>query len=122
LWLKINLAAYLPALLETIQNDMLKRAIDYREANTRYGSDYQEFKRIMETERGLFIAPWCGNDECEEQIKIDTKATIRCLPFGLKPEGNSCFACGKTGHRSGLFRPRLLETVTIFCNGCNGFS
>jgi prolyl-tRNA synthetase len=98
-----QLSAYLPALLETIQKDMLQRAIDYREANTRHGSDYQEFQKIMEKERGLFIAPWCGNDDCEEQIKIDTKATIRCLPFGLKPDGDSCFACGKKATEAACF-------------------
>jgi len=98
-----ELAAQLPNLLEKIQNDLLKKALDFREANTRKGSDYEEFKKIMEEQRGFFIAPWCGDDHCEEQIKIDTKATIRCLPFGLKPEQDHCFACGKQATEAACF-------------------
>jgi len=90
-----DLAEYLPRLLEEIQNDMRQRALDFREANTRSGDDYEEFKRIMEEERGFFVASWCGDAECEEKVKIDTKATIRCLPFGMKPEYDKCIVCGE---------------------------
>ncbi len=89
-----DLPALLPQLLDQIQNDMLQRALEFRKANTRSGSDYEEFKRIMENERGLFLAPWCGEDSCEEKVKDETKATIRCLPFDMEPEGDKCFACG----------------------------
>ncbi len=89
-----ELPALLPGLLDRIQDDMLQKALEFREANTRSGSDYEEFKKIMETERGLFLAPWCGDDSCEEKVKNETRATIRCLPFDREPEGDKCFACG----------------------------
>jgi len=98
-----ELADKLPLLLEQIQNDMYKKAVDFREANTRSGSDYEEFKRIMDGERGFFVASWCGNSACEEKIKNDTKATIRCLPFDMKPEDDHCFACGEKAEAVAYF-------------------
>lgn len=90
-----DLSRRLPQLLEQIQADMLERAIRFREENTRSCSDYEEFKQLIEEKRGFIVSPWCGVSECEEKVKNDTKATIRCLPFGLKPESDKCLACGE---------------------------
>jgi len=90
-----ELATYLPRLMEDIQNDMLKKALEFREANTRSGADYEEFMKVMETERGLYLASWCGEAECEEKVKDDTKATIRCIPFDKKIEHETCLVCEK---------------------------
>ncbi|MDZ4132964.1 MAG: His/Gly/Thr/Pro-type tRNA ligase C-terminal domain-containing protein, partial [Dethiobacteria bacterium] len=98
-----GLSARLPQLLEQIQADMLERAIRFREDNTRSCSDYEEFKQLIEEKRGFIVSPWCGNSECEEKVKNDTKATIRCLPFGLKPEGDKCLACGEKATVSAYF-------------------
>ncbi len=90
-----KLADRLQQLMVEIQDDMLKRALEFREANTRSGSDYKEFKKIMEEKRGLFLAPWCGESACEEKVKDDTKATIRCIPFDKQPEHEKCMICDK---------------------------
>ena len=95
--------ARLKELLEQIQKDMLKRALEFRKANTRIGDDYEEFKRLMETERGLYLAPWCGEDGCEEKVKNETKATIRCLPFDTEVPGEKCFACGEKAIAAAYF-------------------
>ncbi len=95
--------ARLKELLEQIQNDMLEKAIEFRKANTRTGDDYEEFKRLMETERGLYLAPWCGEDDCEGKIKDETKATIRCLPFDTEVPGEKCFACGEKAVAAAYF-------------------
>ncbi len=98
-----ELAAYLPRLMEEIQNDMLKKALEFRKANTNRGSDYAEFEKIMETERGLYLAPWCGDAECEEKVKDDTRATIRCIPFDQGAEGETCLVCDKKAEHSVYF-------------------
>ena len=95
--------ARLKELLEQIQNDMLARATEFRKTNTRIGDDYEEFKRLMETERGLYLAPWCGEDACEEKVKNETKATIRCLPFDTEVPGEKCFACGEKAVAAAYF-------------------
>ncbi len=93
----------LPQLLEQIQGDMLKRALEFREANTRSCSDYDQFRKIIEKERGFVVASWCGDNDCEEKIKDDTKATIRCLPPGLQSESGKCIACGEKAAAAAYF-------------------
>ena len=95
--------ARLKELLDQVQKDMLDRAIEFRKANTRVGDDYEEFKRLMETERGLYLAPWCGDDACEEKIKNESRATIRCLPFDTELPGDRCFACGEKAVAAAYF-------------------
>ena len=76
------LAALLPQRLEQFQQDLLDGAIARREANSYRGvTDYATMKEIVEGKGGFVYAGWCGNAACEEKVKDDTKATIRCLPF-----------------------------------------
>ena len=98
-----QLADHLQKLMKEIQDDMLKKAREFIETNTRSGSDYEEFKKIMEENRGLFLASWCGESACEEKVKDDTKATIRCLPFDKKPEHEKCIACNKKATEAAYF-------------------
>ena len=48
----------------------------------RASSSYDEFKTVMEGRPGFVIAPWCGSAECEAEIKAETQATLRNIPFG----------------------------------------
>ena len=40
---------------------------------------------------------WCGDEECEAEIKDETTATIRCIPFDDQQEeiDTVCVHCGK---------------------------
>ncbi len=84
----------LPLLLEELQGDLYRRALQYLEENTRSGSDYAEFLDVMERDRGFFVASWCGREECELKVKEESKATIRCIPFDRKVEHENCIVCG----------------------------
>jgi prolyl-tRNA synthetase len=90
-----ELSVRLRALLVEIQEDMLRSATEFREANTRRAENYGEFKEIIEKERGFVLAPWDGTEETEQQIKDETKATIRLLPFE-REEGEDLMS-GKPG-------------------------
>jgi len=41
------------------------------------------------------LAPWCGQGDCEAQIKTDTQATIRNIPMGAASAapGGRCVRC-----------------------------
>lgn len=80
------------ALLEEIQQNLLKRSAENLQKNTYEVSSYTDFKRILKEKRGFIKAYWCGREECEENIKYETKATTRC--FSKEGEGN-CIYCGK---------------------------
>ncbi len=110
-----DLASELPKLLEQIQAELLSKARQFLQDNTTTVDSYEEFKQVLETKKGFLKALWCGDAACEEQIKEDTKATSRCLPFDSKPEVGAdteieaqpqtgiCFHCGKPATQRWLF-------------------
>ena len=69
-------------LLDEIQQALYTRALKFREEHTQHVSSYDEFKRAMEGRPGFVIAAWCGSDQCEAEIKAETQATVRNIPFG----------------------------------------
>ena len=76
-------------LMVDIQENLLSRAKDFREANTTSVDTYDDFKSILDEKGGFVLAHWDGTNETEEKIKNETKATIRCVPFeDKKEEGN----------------------------------
>ena len=48
----------------------------------------------MEGRPGFVVSPWCGSASCEAQIKAETQATIRNIPFtGKAAAGKKCLKC-----------------------------
>ncbi|HAP32512.1 MAG TPA: proline--tRNA ligase [Firmicutes bacterium] len=88
----------LPMLLREIQEGLFQQALRFRRENTRYAENFGQFKEIVVEQKGFVLAHWCGEAGCEERIKEETKATIRCLPLeemdGGKVEG-PCICCLK---------------------------
>jgi len=91
-------AAKVEGLMEEIQQNLFKKAKDYMESRTCTTDDYDDFKKKCE-EGGLILAHWCGNRECEDKIKEETKSSIRNLSFKHKEENGKCIACGKPSTR-----------------------
>ncbi|MDO9536499.1 MAG: proline--tRNA ligase [Bacillota bacterium] len=91
-----ELPLLLPSLLVDIQENLFRQARDFREKNTSRVDSYDQLKETIQEKRGFVRAFWCGEGRCEEEIKNETKATIRCIPF---PEGDQetglCCFCGK---------------------------
>ena len=82
-------------LLDLIQQALFERARRFRDEHTGRTNSRDDFVRIMEGRPGFLIAPWCGNRECEAQIKAETQATIRSLPLNGAASGGTCLQCGK---------------------------
>ena len=83
------------ALLDEIQQALYKRALEYRETHTTRVSNYDEFKAVMDGRPGFVIAGWCGSVDCEAQIKAETQATLRNIPFGSGKASTVCVKCGR---------------------------
>lgn len=96
-----NVAETATQVLDTIQGDMLKRATEFRDANTFEPKDYDEFKGIVET--GFARAWWCGNVECEDKVKEETQATIRCIPTAQPDSDGVCIVCGTQAKEITIF-------------------
>ena len=82
-------------LLNNIQENLFNRAEKFLEENIREVSDYNEFREVIEKKRGLIKTYWCGSKDCEDKVKEETKASIRCIPFKKEEALGRCIYCGK---------------------------
>jgi len=89
--------------LKQMHIDLLEKARAFREANTFDVDDYDELKKIVAADAGFVNAHWCGSADCETQVKNDTKATLRCIPFDRKEEQGACIVCGKSSEGRVIF-------------------
>lgn len=91
------------ALMDDIQQNIYKKALDFRNSMITKVDTYDEFKKALEEKGGFISAHWDGTVETEERIKEETKATIRCIPIDAEPEEGKCILTGKPSHRRVLF-------------------
>ncbi|MCK9218145.1 MAG: proline--tRNA ligase [Firmicutes bacterium] len=82
-------------ILDDIHNNMFKTALEDREKKTFVSNDYEEIKDMMKENKGFIKIMWCGSEECEDKLKADTSATIRCIPLEKEKLGDKCAICGK---------------------------
>ena len=89
-------------LLDEIQNNLYEKALSFRDENITEVDNFEDFKNILENKGGFISAHWDGSDETENKIKELTKATIRCIPDGLKNKGK-CIFSGRPSNQRVLF-------------------
>ena len=87
--------------LATIQVDLYRRALDFRQAHTYEPQDYGEFKEAVAN--GFAYSWWCGDGDCEAQIGEDTKATTCCIPLEQEPGKGKCIHCGRDASEQAIF-------------------
>ena len=90
-------------LLKDIQENLWKRALEYRNDHITSVETFEEFKEVIENKGGFVAAHWDGTEATEEKIKELTKATIRCIPLEFKEEEGVCVFTGKPSGKRVLF-------------------
>ncbi len=95
-------ADHVVALLDEIQDNLHKRALDFREKNIQKIDSYEDFKSKIDG-GGFFLAHWDGTAETEEKVKQETKATIRCLPLDGEKEEGKCMVTGAPSKQRVIF-------------------
>jgi prolyl-tRNA synthetase len=90
-------------LLNDIQIGIYKKALLFREENTRKVDTWEEFKKVLNTKGGFILAHWDGTTETENKIKEETKATIRCIPIDIEQEPGKCIYSGKQSKQRVIF-------------------
>jgi len=98
-----NISETLSGLLNEIQENLYKKAFDFREGLITEVNDFEEFKEVLNTKGGFVSAHWDGTEKTEEIIKNKTKATIRCIPLDAKMEEGKCVLTGEKSVRRVLF-------------------
>ncbi len=96
-----DLAATVPALLETIQNSMFHKAKENLAGKTFSATTVEEVKAIVEANHGGFVKTmWCGDEECEAAMKEKAGVSSRCIPFEQEQLGDVCPVCGKPAKKT----------------------
>jgi prolyl-tRNA synthetase len=90
-------------LLNEIQEGILEKALDFQQNKTTEVSSWDEFIEVLDSKGGFISAWWDGTAETEEKIKAETKATIRCIPFGTEKGEGSCVYSGKKARQKVIF-------------------
>ncbi len=90
-------------LLAEIQDNLLAKAMTYRNENTYEVQTWDEFKDVIKNKGGFVSAHWDGTSETEEKIKELTKATIRCIPIDAKEEAGNCVLTGNASTKRVIF-------------------
>ncbi|WP_396591919.1 proline--tRNA ligase [Allomuricauda sp. R78024] len=91
------------SLMDEIQENIYKKALDYRKAHITKVDSYDEFKEVIEGKGGFVLAHWDGTAETEDKIKEETKATIRCILLNAEKEEGKCMVTGKPSMQRVLF-------------------
>ncbi len=94
---------YIKELLDDIQENIYKKALDFRTEKTTKVDSYDEFKKVLKEKGGFILAHWDGTEETELKIKDETKATIRCLPIEGEKEEGKCMITGKPSKQRVVF-------------------
>jgi len=90
-----ELQTVIPAMLDHIQADLFKRALDFRESHTARVDSLDALIRFFEGSIGFVITPWCGSADDERLVKERTTASTRVI---LRESGVSeqrCAICGR---------------------------
>ncbi len=90
-------------LLDSIQENLRKQALQKRTDNTHCVTSYKEFQKTLQNPGGFLQVHWAGTTQDEERIQEETKATLRCLPMENDDKEGQCFLTGKTTTQTAIF-------------------
>ncbi len=97
-----GITGFIANLLEEIQENIYKKALDHRNEMTRTVDTYEEFKAEIE-KGGFILAHWDGTTETELKIKEETKATLRCIPLDGDKTPGKCMVTGRPSAQRVIF-------------------
>lgn len=88
-----NVLEKVTELLKEIQQNMYDKALKRRDSMIYQAKTKEEFQKIAKEKSGFILIDWCGNTECEEQIKEETGLKSRCIKEDVNM--GMCAYCNK---------------------------
>ena len=98
-----GLAQSIQNLLEDIQQNLFEKAKKFRQEHTTHADNFNDFQEILNQKGGFIAAHWDGTPETENEIKLKTKATIRCIPNDQDKSPGKCVFSGQPSKGKVLF-------------------
>ncbi len=99
----VGLEDTIMALLDEIQTAIYTKAKNFQQQNITEVNTWEEFVTALDQKGGFVSAHWDGTPETEEQIKTQTKATIRCIPLNNPAANGQCILTGNPSKERVLF-------------------
>ncbi len=91
-----NIIEALEQKLKEVHEGIYNKALENRENRTFDCTTIDEINEALNTKGDGFIrAMWCGDEACEDEVKAQTGAGSRCIPFEQKKLSDKCVCCGK---------------------------
>jgi len=98
----VSLIERINVMLDSIQDNLYRQALAYREGKTKTVNTWEGFKKRT-GENNFVLAHWCGDSKIEAKIKEETGATIRCIPFKGEDSRGKCIYSGKKSNQKVMF-------------------
>lgn len=90
-----QLLAQIEQLLVASNQKLLQNSADNFSKNLKEVTSFSEYQDLIKSHKGYIIAPFCGNYQCETEIKTLTSTTSRCVPLVEYKSKVECFKCHK---------------------------
>ncbi len=86
----------IPTLLEAVQQGLFDKAKANLDSHIFAAQSLEEAKALQEEHGGFIKTMWCGDLQCELDMKEKAGMSSRCIPFEQENLGEKCACCGKS--------------------------
>ncbi len=90
-----ELAASVSQVLEQVQQGLFDKAKKNLDEHTKECETLEDVKTFIETEGGFAKTKWCGDLQCELDMKEKAGVSSRCMPLSQSGTKGKCVCCGK---------------------------
>ena len=81
--------------LQLVHDGMFEKAKKNLDEHVFAASSIEEAKELQEKNGGFIKTMWCGDLQCELDMKEKAGMSSRCIPFEQEKLGEVCACCGK---------------------------
>ncbi len=90
-----ELTERIPMLLEEVQKGLYAKAKKNLDEHTYAAYSLEEAKELQQSRGGFIKTMWCGQLQCELDMKEKAGMSSRCIPFEQEELGETCACCGR---------------------------
>ena len=90
-----DIAARIPQLLDDVQQGLYDKAKKNMDEHIYPAYSLEEAKELQEKNGGFIKTMWCGDLQCELDMKEKAGMSSRCIPFEQEHLDDVCACCGK---------------------------
>ncbi len=100
---KNSIIKEIPKILDSIQNNLSKKAKSFHNSHISKAASWKEFEKISFGKKGFIEALWCGNVDCAKQIR--EKANKNSIRVVNPSKSGKCVHCKSKAQYSATFAP-----------------